>query len=273
MNKEAKNIAPARGAGKFRYLTAAMLGIALILLTGGFIRKTDYHPASLQNSTSPTPAPSLTVSSDQTSAKPQYHKKMLVYKRPLADAENLSIRTSTLSDGYKALSAIPPYVVNPQLSVRVPQFPDSSALNNYQALSTLGTQQYYSNLNVQQYLNNLSVQQNWRDLTNQVYWNNLANQAYVNNINLNSQQYLNNFNNLNSQQFLNNFNNNLYYQQYSNNFNSLNTQQYLNNFNNNFNNQQYLNNYNTFTNPTFSNPTFYQPPPQIYIPPPSFNFP
>jgi hypothetical protein len=106
-----------------------------------------------------------------------YYKKALVFKRTLAETDYSSIRSSALSTGYMALSVIPHSVVIPQVTVRMPQFPNSAALSNYQALSTLGTQQYYSNQNVQQYINNLSTQ-----------------------------QYLNNFNNLNNQQYLNNFN-------------------------------------------------------------------
>jgi hypothetical protein len=178
----------------------------------------------------------------QPAAGAFYHKKALVFKRILAQTELTSIRTSALTDGYQALSAIPSVVVAPPVSVRSPQFLDTSALSNYQALSVLGTQQYYSNMNVQQLLNQMGAQQYFYDMSSQAY-----------------------LNNMNNQQYLQNFNSYLYNQTYLNTQNTFNNQQYLNNYNNYLNNQTFTNNWNTFTSPTFN------PPPQIYIPPPTFN--
>jgi hypothetical protein len=237
-----------------RVVIAAMLGIALILFAGSFVQLVKAHPASQPMPASPTPtSPSTT--------EPQYHKKALVFKRVLAESEKSSIRTTAQSDGYMALSAIPHAVVGVQGSIRIPQFPNNTALRNFQALSTLGTQQYYINSSVQIYLDNLktkwfldnlSYQQSMTDLNNRLYWNNFETQQYLNEWNLN-----------NSVQFLNNFNN------------DLNNQTYLNNWNFN-NSMQNLNNFNSFSSPQIYTPppTFnFQPMPQIYIPPPTFNFP
>jgi hypothetical protein len=248
-------------SNKRQYLFGAIIGIALLLLVGGFIQRSGHVLAGSPETILQTSTPTSETATTSVGAKPLYFKKSLVFKRTLAESEYPSIRTSELTDGYKAISNIPPYVMAPQGSVRMPQFPDSSALGNYQALSTLGTQQYYSNLNVQQYLNNLSNQQ-WLNSLNNTQ---RLNQQVINN--LNTQTYLNNMTNwqnttvLNAQQYLN----------------TLNTQQYMNNMNN----QQYLNNWNTFSNPTFSQPTFSQPMPSIPRMPsipvmpsiPSFNFP
>jgi DNA primase len=273
-------------SSKRKYLYASISGIALIALIGGYFLYNKLHLVNLPKQVSLTSSSALAVATKPTTAEPLFYKKEQVYKRVLAESENSSIRTSEVSTGYTTLSVIPPAAVAPQVSVRMPQFPNSSDLNNYQALSTLGTQQYYSNLNVQQYLHNMSTQQYLTDMSNQQYLNNLNTQQYLNNTStwenqttLNAQQYLNN---LTTQQSMNNLTN----QQYLNNFNNLNTQQTLNNINNNINNQQYLNNFNnlntqqtlnnmnTFTNPTFNQPMpqIYNPPP-VYNPPPSFNFP
>lgn len=251
-----------RGASNNRkVLFAAVIGIALLLLTGGFIQYASRLPAGLPDQVSPTPTASLAASAGPVTPKPVYHKKELVFKRTLAEGQSSAVRTSALSDGYKALSVIPPAAVAPQGSFRLPQFPDSSILKSYQTLSTLGTQQYFSNINVQQFLTSLSTQQYLNNLN--TWENNLVAQQRINS--LNTQAYLNNLNtwmnNLSTQQFLNNFNN----QQYLNNFNS------YNNFNS-FNNFNSYNNFNSFTNPTFIQPRPIYIPPPVYIPPPTFNF-
>ena len=248
------------------YSMAAVIGLALILLVGGVILKSRQPLAVSLNHISKTSTPTGLAPAIPASTKPLYFKKELAFKRTMPESEYPSIRSSALTEGYKALSAISPEVVAPPVSVRDPQFPNASAFNNYQALSTLGTQQYYSNLNVQQYLRDLSIQQNFNSLTNQQR----LNQQWVNN--MNTQTYLNNINTwenttvLNAQTYLNN----------------LQTQQTWNTFNN----QQYLNNWNTFSNPSYFQPitpnqpitpirpmTPIQPMPQIYIPPPSYHFP
>ena len=124
----------------------------LILLTGGFTLQPGHTAADLHRQAS---TPTLTVPRQAVSSEPLYYKKELVFKRILAESEAASIRTSAQTDGYKALMSIPLPVEMPQLSIRAPQFPDTSELNNYQALSTLGTTQFYDNLNVRSYLSNL----------------------------------------------------------------------------------------------------------------------
>ena len=206
--------------------------------------------------------------------KTQYHKKVVLYKRIVSPAETTSIRDSVLFPGYQALSKITPEIIAPHISYRAPQYLNTMAMSNYQALSTLGTQAYYSNTNVQMLLMNLSNQQYLMDLNHNMAMNNLENQQFLNNFNntLNSYAYTNSTNNLNNQQYLNNFNFNLNFQSYLNNFNSL--------------NNQFLNPTNTFTSPTFiqppsfnySPPTFVQPPtfnyrPPTFVQPPSFRWP
>jgi len=227
------------GTSTKKYLFATTLGIALVLLAVGFIQSYGHAQAGSPDQVALTSTPAGESSTASTGTKSLYFKKGLVFKRTLAEPENQSIRTSALTDGYKALAVIPANVVAPPVSVRLPQFPNNSTLGNYRALSTLGTQQYYSNLNVQQY---------FRDLNTQTQMNNLNNQQWLfqQQINtMNTQRYLNNMNTwenstvLNAQQYLN----------------TLNTQQYMNNFNN----QRYLSNWNTFSNSTFTQPTFRQP--------------
>jgi hypothetical protein len=243
-----------------KYLVAACVGLVLILLTAGFTRQPAVKAAGLHLQAA---TPTATVSGQAGSGEPLYYKKVLVFKRVLAESEAGTIRTSAQTDGYKALENLPLPVVMPQLSIRTPQFPDTTVLNNYQALSTLGTEQFYENQNVQQYLSELSNQQalnNQQFLDNyQQNLNNLTNQ--INNNALSNQQYLNNFqqnmNNLSAQQFLNTMSN----------------QQYLNNFNN-YTSPVY--NPPSFTQPSFTQPMYnpppiYNPPPVFYNPPPSFN--
>jgi len=282
---EKKLIQPA-GVGLIsrKFPFAAFIGLMLILLTGGFTLQPGHEAAGLHRQAS---APTATVSSQGVSSEPRYYKKELVFKRLVAEADSASIRTSAQTDGYKALMSIPLPVVMPQFSVRMPQFPNTSALNNYQALSTLGTAQFYNNLNVQQYLSSMENQQFLNDLSAQQRMNNLANQQDLNNY----QQYLND---LSTQQNLNNLNNQQYLNNYQQSLNDLSAQQFLNNLDT----QQYLNNFNTYTSPTFNQPSFTQPsftqpsftqpsftqpmpqiytpptiynPPMIYNPPPSFN--
>ncbi len=243
-----------------KYPLAVFTGLVLILLTGAFTLQPAVKAAGLHLQAA---TPTATVSGQAVSGEPLYYKKVLVFKRVLAESEASSIRTSAQTDGYKALENIPQPVVMPQLSIRTPQFPDTTVLNNYQALSTLGTQQFYENQKVQQYLSELSNQQAMNSLNNQQFLDN-----YQQNLsNLTAQQTLNN---LSNQQYLNNFQqnmNNLSAQQF---LNTMNNQQYINNFNN----QQYLNNFNNYTSPIYNPPSFTQPmynPPPIYNPPPSFN--
>ena len=278
-----KNLIRPAGVGLIsrKFPLAAFIGLMLILLTGGFTLQPEREAAGLLRQAS---APTATVSGQAVSSEPLYYKKELVFKRLVAETDTSAIRASAQTDGYKALMSIPLPVEAPQLSIRTPQFPDTNALNNFQALSTLGTAQFYNNLNVQQYLSSMQNQQFLNNLSSQQSANNLANQQFLNNY----QQYLNN---LSSQQSMNNLAN----QQYLNN-----NQQYLNNlsaqqFLNNLDTQQYLNNFNTYTSPTFNQPSFTQPsftqpsftqpsftqpsftqpqiytPPTIYNPPPSFN--
>jgi len=237
---------------KGKVLSAFIIGITLLFLTAGFAF--NISPLKASHTVSMTPAPTQPAAASQEAARPQYFKKALVFKRTVAESEIHSIRASALADGYKALSALPQFVVVPPGSYRAPQFPNQTILNNFQALSTMGTQQVYSNQNVQQFLTSLNTQQY---LGNMAAWqSNLTYQQAMNN--LNTQQYLGNMaawqSNLNYQQVLNNFNN----QQYINNFNSMNTQQY-----NNFNN------FNTYTVPSYN----FQPMPQFTMPQPSYHFP
>lgn len=249
MQKDILPKAPGVTSTRRNYLIVAGLGVAFIVLIVGFLQKSGHLSLSRPDPVSPTSVPAQIATSIPAAAKPQYFKKALVYKRTLADSEQSSVRASAMTAGYKALAAIPPAVMEPQASIRVPSFPDSSAMSNYQALSTLGTQQYYSNINVQQYLNSFSSQRYVQDLTNRQFINNLNTQTYLSNM-----RTWQNTTVFNAQQYLN----------------TLNTRQYWNNFNN----QQYLNNWNTFSSPTFTQPRYTQP---IYIPPmpsfPSFNFP
>jgi hypothetical protein len=250
-----RKIASGRSSNHMKFFYGLLIGIALIVLTGGFVVLDSHAQASLPEQVSPTPTSLETVSSDPDPARPLYHKKALVFKRTMDETEFASIRTSELSPGYMALSSIPLSVVAPQVSIRMPQFLNSSTLSNYQALSTLGTQQYYNNLGVQQYLTGLSNQQYTDHVMNEIYWNNVDTQQYLNNFNLSNQQFTMDYNFNNSMQFLNNYNN------------TLSNQQHLNNFNNNF---------NTFSNPTYNFQPMrqmYTPPMQFYSPPSSFGWP
>ena len=240
--------------GKKYTLIIGIALLGLIVLTGGGIRNDARRQAGLAAPLSQTPTPGLTASTDPATARPQYHKKVQVFKRVVAEPDYSSIRISAATNGYKALSGIPAFAMVQQFSVRVPQFPDSFALGNYQALSTLGTQQYYSNLQVQEYFNTLSDPLYLTELRDQQYWNNMDTQTYLNNMKtwenttvLNAQQYLTS---LNNQIWMNNYNN----QQYLNNFNSYNS----------------FNTWHTYSPPTFYNPPIYNPP--TFYNPPSFNF-
>ena len=242
MNPGFRKNASGESSNNWKYIYGMIIGIALIVLTGGFVLLDSNAQASLPEQVSPTPTSMNTVSLDPDPARPLYHKKALVFKRTMNETEFSAIRTSELSPGYMALSSIPVSYVAPPVSIRMPQFLNSSTLSNYQALSTLGTQQYYNNLGVQQYLSSLSNQQYTDHLMNEIYWNNVDTQQYLNNFNLSNQQFMLDYNFNNSMQFLNNYNNNL------------SNQQYLNNFTNNF---------NTFSNPTYN----FQPMQQMYTPP------
>jgi len=238
-----------------KYLFAAIIGIALVVLVWGSIQKGQPPAVSQASNTS------LTTATDLAPAKPVYHKKALVFKRTLVETESPAIRESARYDGYQALAAIPPVLVVSQSYIRAPQFPTSFDMSNIQALSTLGTRQYYSNLDVQQYLTSLSTQQYLSDLSYRAAMNNLNTQQYLRNMNtwqnttvLNAQTYLTN---LNTQMSFNNMNN----QMYLNNWNSMNTFRTFNN------------NWNTFSNPSYiaPPPRIYTPPIRFYSPPPSFN--
>jgi hypothetical protein len=243
-----EDLAKASGvaSSKRKYLSIAIIGIALAVLTGCLVQKYDNNLVNLSNPASQVSASSLTVSKNPTAIKPLFYKKQLVFKRTLAKTEDSSIRTSAKSDGYKALSVIPPTAIIPQITIRSPQFPNSSALRNYQTLSILGSQQYYNNsmnnLKNQQFLNQSN--QYMDDLNNRQLWNNLNTQLYLNNFNQNMQNEQNRLfsNNLNNQQYLNNFNNPTFYRPMP----------------------------QIYTPPSTYN---YRPAPQFYNPPPIYHFP
>jgi hypothetical protein len=275
-------------SSRSKYFVPALIGsVAIVAVAGAFLLTNRHLPVNAQNPVSQIAPTAATDPAKPAAAKPQYHKKEVVFKRTVAQADQASIRTSAQYDGYKALSTIPPALVARQESVRMPQFLNSTALANYQALSTLGTQQYYSNQNVQQLFTSMKNQQYLMDQNNRLATNNLNNQQYLNQYNsyLNNQTYLNNLNTYNNQQYLNNFNNNLNFQNYLNNYNN-NLNSYTNpsftqpNFSSpSFNQPSYTPpslpqpNFSqpSFNQPNFSPPTFYQPP--TFIQPPAFHFP
>jgi hypothetical protein len=220
-------------------LIIALLSLGLLLLLGALV--------VWSRGRSPAPAAS------GATASVQYHKKELVYKRTLAQADTADIRASALSAGYQALAAIPSALVTSQVSIRSPQFLNVQDLTNFNSLSALGSAQYYANENVRQYLSNLNAQQYFSDLNQQIYMNNLQNQQYLNNLNSPNNPYspMNLYaNNLNSP------------------YNPTNLQ--FNNFNSPYSPTN-LNNWNTYTPPSFYQPPQLSIPPSIYVPPPTFN--